>query len=348
MTLYELTPNALNRLEDTTFQAEGIRERQDLQALLRDAIDVIDDDIMVLAEEFGDWEESRRRIDLLCLDRNARLVVVELNRTEDGGHMELQAIRYAAMVSKMTFQAAVEAHRSHLRRLDRDECSAEHAILKFLAWNEPREELFANDVRLILVAADVSNELMTTVIWLGQHDIDIRCVKLEPYKYRNRIFIDVQQVFPLPEAADYQIRIKEKERRERPCHHHRDLTRFDLTIGDRILTNLPKLRLALQIVSEAVRRGTPPREAVKNNTAWIAVDGHHDKESFLLREKGGRDQESSPALASSFLTEDDELIFWKGKTYALRGNMWGQNTRDDLDRIIEEFNLDDVRYRVAD
>ena len=34
---------------------------------------------------------------LLCIDREANLVVVELKRTEDGGHMDLQAIRYAAM-----------------------------------------------------------------------------------------------------------------------------------------------------------------------------------------------------------------------------------------------------------
>ena len=54
---------------------------------------------MVLAEEFGDWEDSRRRIDLLCLDPNAQLIVVELKRTVDGGHMELQALRYSAMVS---------------------------------------------------------------------------------------------------------------------------------------------------------------------------------------------------------------------------------------------------------
>ena len=54
---------------------------------------------MVLAEEFGEWEASRRRIDLLVLDKDANLVVVELKRTDDGGHMELQALRYAAMVS---------------------------------------------------------------------------------------------------------------------------------------------------------------------------------------------------------------------------------------------------------
>ena len=52
---------------------------------------------MVMAEEYGDWEESHRRIDLLALDRSADLVVIELKRTHDGNHMELQALRYAVL-----------------------------------------------------------------------------------------------------------------------------------------------------------------------------------------------------------------------------------------------------------
>ena len=57
----------------------------------------------MIALEFGERGEARTtRIDLLCLSRDAGLVVVEIKRTQDGGHMELQAIRYAAMVSSMT------------------------------------------------------------------------------------------------------------------------------------------------------------------------------------------------------------------------------------------------------
>jgi RecB family endonuclease NucS len=56
---------------------------------------IVSPDTIVIAEEFGEWEDSRRRIDLLGLDKNANLVVIELKRTDDGGHMELQALRYS-------------------------------------------------------------------------------------------------------------------------------------------------------------------------------------------------------------------------------------------------------------
>ena len=39
---------------------------------------------------------GRRRIDLLGNDRDTNLVIIELKRNDDSGHMELQAIRYAA------------------------------------------------------------------------------------------------------------------------------------------------------------------------------------------------------------------------------------------------------------
>jgi hypothetical protein len=77
----------------------------------------------VLTEEFGDWEDCRRRIDLLAIDQQANLVVIELKRTSDGGHMDLQAIRYASMVSAMTFERATQIHTDFLTRMEepRDE-----------------------------------------------------------------------------------------------------------------------------------------------------------------------------------------------------------------------------------
>jgi RecB family endonuclease NucS len=104
MPLYEMTYEAFRPLAQASFADLKIRERQDLQRLLRAQIEALSDDLFVLTDEFGDWEDSRRRIDLLAIDRQANLVVIELKRTNDGGHMDLQAIRYASMVSAISAQ----------------------------------------------------------------------------------------------------------------------------------------------------------------------------------------------------------------------------------------------------
>src|SRR5215216_7838443 len=107
MPIFEVTDDQFVPLQPTAFSSHGLRERGDLQRLLRDQVEIIAPDILVIGEEFGGWEDSKRRIDLLGIDRDANLVVIELKRTEDGGHMELQALRYAAMVSTLTFEQAI-------------------------------------------------------------------------------------------------------------------------------------------------------------------------------------------------------------------------------------------------
>jgi RecB family endonuclease NucS len=93
MPIYEITTDQIREIAGTTFAAAGLRERGDLQRLLRKQIEIISPNTLIIAEEFGDFEDARRRIDLLGVDKDANLVVIELKRTEDGGHMELQAIR---------------------------------------------------------------------------------------------------------------------------------------------------------------------------------------------------------------------------------------------------------------
>jgi hypothetical protein len=74
MPLFELTADALEAIPPTDFATEGIWERRDPQRLLRDNIATVDESLLVIAEEFGDFEGSERRIDLLCIDQDARVV----------------------------------------------------------------------------------------------------------------------------------------------------------------------------------------------------------------------------------------------------------------------------------
>lgn len=227
MPIYQITPNELKPISETSFGAEGIYERQDIQRLLRDQISVLDERLMVIAEEFGDWLDSSRRIDLLCLDKEANLVVVELKRTDDGGHMELQALRYAAMVSSMTFEQLVDTHARYKNKLQPDQITAQIAILDFLGWEDIYEESFGQDTRIVLAAADFSKELTTAVMWLIERGIDIRCVRLKPYRMSEGvILLDVQQLIPLPEAVDFQTQIGVKKQAERQNKSARHDLRF--------------------------------------------------------------------------------------------------------------------------
>jgi hypothetical protein len=209
MPIYRLTQDAIKNLPAPTFAERGIKERYDLQRLLKDNIGIVAPDVLVISEEFDEWEDSKRRIDLLGIDRSGKLVVIELKRDEDGGHMELQAIRYAAMIHQMTFQQAIKTYQAHLDKSGRRQ-DAQDELQKFLETSEPLNDDAILGVRIVLVSADFAKELTTAVLWLNKW-LDIRCVKVKLYVDDDRNFLEVQQVVPLPEAAEYQVSISRFE-----------------------------------------------------------------------------------------------------------------------------------------
>ena len=82
MAIYKLLEDKkeLAEVVPTSFGEQGVLERADLQRLLRDKPEVLEEGLLIISEEFGSWRDSNRRIDLLGLDAQSRLVVVELKR----------------------------------------------------------------------------------------------------------------------------------------------------------------------------------------------------------------------------------------------------------------------------
>lgn len=231
MALYEIQIDKLSPVPTTTFVAEAILERKHLQRLLRADTAPLGEELLVLAEEFGNWEDSNRRIDLLCLDRDATLVVVEIKRTEDGGHIELQAIRYAAMVSSMTLEQAVAAHAKYLGGDPAEaEVNARNSVAEFLNLESIEEAELVDEVRIVLVSANFSSEITTSVIWLNKRGLDIRCIRLRPYRIGEKVLVDATQIIPLPEAADYEVKLREqtKETRKHRTQRKELSERYDI------------------------------------------------------------------------------------------------------------------------
>ena len=128
--------------------------------------------------------------------------------------MELQAVRYAAMVSTLTFEKLAEAYGKYLADNDIEKDATEE-LLAFLGWDEPDDDQFAQQVKIILASAEFSRELTTAVMWLMDFGLDIRCVRMRPYTLDSETYLDVQTVIPLPEVADYQVRIRQKKQNVR-------------------------------------------------------------------------------------------------------------------------------------
>lgn len=340
MAIYQIKSDDISPIQETNFSSQGLKERDDLQRLLKNKIEVISKHTLIIAEEFGGWDESRRRIDLLGIDSNANIVVIELKRTEDGGHMELQAIRYAAMVSTLTFEKVIEIYGKYLKDNNCDDDPREK-LLSFLSWDEPDEEQFAQDVRIVLASSNFSKELTTAVMWLNQRDLDIRCVRMKPYKDGDRTLLDVQTVIPLPEVEEFQIQIKEKQQKEREARKStRDFTKYMVTINGEVINNLPKRGVMFNVIKPIIESGIHPTQiseliSWRKNNLFIVFDQVLDADSLYEKlmeaDVGGKVPKNK-----RYFSKEDEIFIVEDKTYVL-SNQWGNRTLEAVEKLNTAF-----------
>ena len=228
MAIYKIEGNneMLVKVDTTSLGEEDVWERE-LQRMLRDKPEVLEEGLLIISEEFGNWQDSNRRIDLLGLDAEGRLVVIELKRGETGGHMDLQAIRYAAMAANMTYEQTVATYQAYLDKRGNEEGSyddandAEVKIQEHLGIQEPDDQAIHTEIpRIILASEDFGKELTTCVMWLNDSWLrnakqEIKCVRLQPHKNGEEILIEASVVIPLPEASAYQTQLGLREQETR-------------------------------------------------------------------------------------------------------------------------------------
>lgn len=320
MAIFKFNNDSFEKIEQTQFSSEGILERQHIQNALKKQIDVIAPDILIISEEFSEWSDSKRRIDLLGVDKEGNIVVIELKRTETGEHMDLQAIRYASMVSTLTFVRAVEIFSKYLQTIE-SELNAEDELSSFVGDNI---ENFASDVRIILVSSDFSKELTTSVMWLNERDLDIRCYRLIPHKLNDEILIDVQQIIPLPEAESYQVKVREqKEERREARKGARDNTKYSFN-GE---TGLGK-RGIVRAVWLQYMADNPTVSYEK-----LIQDFPSDIRGrlFVELEQALEQQKRDGNGLSRYFIEDDEVLHIGDKKHTI-SNQWG---KDNIEKFLE-------------
>jgi hypothetical protein len=206
-------------------------------------------------------------------------------------------------------------------------------------------------VKIVLASAEFSKELTTAVMWLNDFGLDIRCVRLQPYLSDTQLFLDVQTVIPIPEVADYQVRIRDKKQREREARQQsRDFTKYDVEIGGETFPAQNKRRMMYRLIAGILRSGGTPEQVIeaipwKGNRLFETFDGDlsgEDVRDVLSRDGSGKDARR----VKRFFCGDDELFRIDGKTLVM-SNQWGIRSVEAAESLAKRFPSLKIRTRPA-
>ena len=200
-------------LEKKSFSELKLSERYDLQEWIVSNPYILGENLLIIQKEFDGFLDTNERLDLLALDENGKLVIIENKLDDSGKDVVWQALKYASYCAPLKKSDICEIYQRYLGA----EGTASEKIAEFYD-EQDYESIKLNppggDQRIILVAANFRKEVTSTVLWLRDHAIDITCVKVTPYQDGDKLYLDAEQVLPIQDIGDYQIRLTAKKQED--------------------------------------------------------------------------------------------------------------------------------------
>ena len=206
--------NNITRLEQKKFIELGFKERENLQEWIAKNPDVLGEELLIIQKEFDGFSDTNERLDLLAIDKDSNLVIIENKLDDTGRDVTWQALKYTSYCSTLSTSQIVKIFQDYLNKYAQGE-NAKTALLDFLEL-EDEADLILNkdDQRIMFVANNYRKEVTSTVLWLINHNINIQCFKATPFKLAEELFLQIDQIIPVPELEEFMIDIKEKKQEE--------------------------------------------------------------------------------------------------------------------------------------
>lgn len=256
--------NRLRPLEQRRLAELGFTERRHLQEWLAAEPAALGEELLIIQKEFDGFDETNERLDLLALDKQQRLVIIE-NKLDSGRDVVWQALKYASYCSSLKRDQIIDIYQ---RFLDRNGGgSARQKITEFFDGAEIDELKLnmGNSQRVFMVATRFRKEVTSTAMWLLGHGVSVKCFKVAAYEMGADLLFRIDQVIPMPEAAEYMIGLAEKEAAELAS---------DKAVGEAQQLRLQFWTLALKAMKESPCRlfdgVTPSARGTAGTGAGIA------------------------------------------------------------------------------
>jgi predicted transport protein len=203
----------------------GLKEREHLQEWVVAHPEVLGPSVKIVAFEFGSWAArtgavERDRLDVLALDSEGQLVVVELKRDKAPDTVEMQALKYAALVSRFTREDLDKVHAQFLTRRRGEPVTAETAGAELDEWATITEESLRLP-RVVLMASEFPKTVTATVVFLHQQlGLDVQLLAFQAYRTATEILVTVSQHYPPPEIEEFVLSPEVNEARQQRTEKH--------------------------------------------------------------------------------------------------------------------------------
>jgi len=208
------TANNVVKLEQRLFKELHIKEREHLQEWVAKNPEMLGEELLLIQKEFSGFTDTNERLDLLALDKSGGLVIIENKLDDTGRNVVWQALKYTSYCSTLTTNQIIKIYQEYLDSLGGGEDAKEN-LLEFLERDEEELLLNRNDQRIVFISNHYRKEVTSTVLWLLEHDVQIQCFRAIPYSMGEELFLQVEQIIPLPETKEFMIDAKEKEKEEK-------------------------------------------------------------------------------------------------------------------------------------
>jgi hypothetical protein len=212
MYIIDTNNNEATAVESKTFKELNFGEVQHLQEWIAKNPNMLGEELLIIQKEFAGFDDTYERLDLLALDKSGSLVVIENKLDDSGKDVTWQALKYVSYCSTLTKIKIANIFQQYLG----SDKNAENELCDFFERDSFEEiELNKGKQRIILVAANFRKEVTSTVLWLLNYGINVKCIKVTPYLFNGATLLDTEQIIPIKDAEDYQIGLADKEREEK-------------------------------------------------------------------------------------------------------------------------------------
>lgn len=213
MYLIDRHSNKINKLEKKTFSELEFGERKHLQEWIAKDPTCLGEELLIIQKEFNGFDDTNERLDLLALDKEGNIVVIENKLDDSGKDVTWQIIKYASYCSSFSKQQIIDTYQKYLGT----STIAEEKLSEFFD-NKDIEEISLNQgltsQRLILVSANFRKEITSSIIWLMNYNLNIKCFKVTPFSLNEQLFLTFEQILPTQDTGDLVIKMASKSQEE--------------------------------------------------------------------------------------------------------------------------------------